>query len=325
MKARIFASATVLTAFSGVLPLQAAVTCTGPAVDSQLLNLVMPNANVMAGVNVMQAKASPFGQYVLTQIAANDTGLQELTTLTGFDPRQDVNQLLVASNASAGTHSGIVSATGVFNVTSIVHFATTHGASTETVGGATILEDPKQTHGIAFLSGSLVVAGEIADVKAAIGRMTNPSILPTSLVTEVNQLSCTEDAWGLTTVPPGSLHPGSTPPQIPGLGNGLQNSLGSVQSASGGVKFGATVNFSGQAQTDTAQNATALAGVIQFLANMAQLNSAQNPQAAAALQALSATANGTTVAVSLSLPEDQFQQLLHPKTNVAKPRGAMRK
>jgi len=315
MKARIFATATVLTVFSGVLP----------AVDSQLLNLVMPDANVMAGVNVAQAKATPFGQYVLTQFATNNPDLQQLATLTGFDPRQDVNELLLASNASAGTHSGLACATGVFNVSSITTFATGHGGLTETYGGVTILEDPKQTHGIAFLSGSLVAAGDIADVKAAIDRLANPSILPAALVAQVKQLSAAEDAWGLTTVPPGSIHPATvTVPQIPGLGNGLQTSLGSVQSVSGGVKFGATVNFTGQAQTDTAQNATALAGVIQFLANMAQLNSAQNPQASAALQSLTAAASGTTVTVTLSLPEDQFQQLLHPKANVAKPHRAMR-
>jgi hypothetical protein len=79
---------------------------------------------------------------------------------------------------------------------------------------------------------------------------------------------------------------------------------------SGGVKFGANVLFSGQAQTDTAQNATSLAGIIQFLANMAQLQSQNNPQAAAALQSVTANAQGTTVTVSMTVPEDQFQQML---------------
>ncbi len=312
MKPRIFATATALTIFSGVLP----------AVSPQLLNLVMPDANAMAWVNVTQAEASPFGQYVLSQIAAN-SDLQQMATLTGFDPRRDVSELLVASNASPGTHTGLALAAGTFSVSTIMTFATGHGAVTETYGGMTILEDPKRTHGVSFLSGSLAVAGDIADVKAAIDRLANPSILPTALSGEITVLSAADDAWALTTVPPASLHPGSTPPQIPGLPNGLQNSLGAVQSLSGGVKFGQTVNFKGQAQTDTAQNATALAGVIQFLANMAQLQAGQNAQAAAALQSLTATASGTTVTVTLSLPEDQFQQLLHPKANVAKPHRAM--
>jgi hypothetical protein len=51
---------------------------------------------------------------------------------------------------------------------------------------------------------------------------------------------------------------------------------------------------------------------------MAQLSDAsKNPQAAQALQSLTATASGKVVNVGLSLPEDQFQQLVHPKTAVA--------
>lgn len=318
MKAQIFATATLLTAFSTALP----------AVDSQLLNLVMPDAKMMAGVNVAQAKASPFGQYVLSQMTTNNSGLQQLSTLTGFDPRRDVNELLLASSAAPGSHGGLAAATGTFDVNSIVAFATSKGAKTETIGGITILEDPNQTHAVAFLSGSLVAAGDIDSVKAAIGRVAQPSILPVALVTQVNQLSAAEDAWALTTVPPASLQPGATAPTIPGLGNGLQNSLGSVQSVFGGVKFGTNVSFTAQAQTDTAQNATALAGVVQFLANMAQLQAAnQNPQAAAALQSLTATASGTTVTVNLSVPEDQFQQLVHPQVKAAHPHrpGAARK
>ena len=68
MTAKILATPALLMVFSGALP----------AVDSQLLNLIMPDAKVLAGVNVATAKASPFGQYVLSQISANDSGLQQL-------------------------------------------------------------------------------------------------------------------------------------------------------------------------------------------------------------------------------------------------------
>ena len=317
MKARIFAIASVLTVFSGVLP----------AVDSQLLNLVMPDAKMIGGVNVASAKASPFGQYVLAQIAANDQDMQKLATLTGFDPRRDVDELLFASNGGNGSHSGLAAATGTFNVASITTFATGNGAATETYGGVTILEDPKQTQGIAFLSGSLVAAGDIADVKNAIDRRSNPSILPAAVATQVKQLSAAEDAWGLTTVPLSYMGMNiANNASIPGLpANGLQSALGNIQSLAGGVKFGATVNFTGQAQADNEKDATALAGMIQFLANMAQLNAAKNPEAASVLQSFTASASGSTVTVSLSVPEDQFQQLLQPKANAARPHRGMKK
>jgi hypothetical protein len=313
MTPKIFAGAALLTVFAGTLP----------AVDSQLLNLVMPDAKVLAGVNVTEAKSSPFGQYLLSQIAAGNAGWRQVEALTGFDPSQDVNELLLVSNGAAGAHAGLATATGTFAVASIVSFATGHGAVPETYSGVTILEGPKQAHGIAFLSGSLVVAGDIADVKAAIDRRANPSILPATLVAQAQQLSAANDAWALTTVPPSSLRPGSAPAQAPGIAGGLQNALGNVQSLAGGVKFGATVNFNAQAQADNAQDATALAGAVQFLVSMVQLNAAQNPQAAA-LQSLTATAQGSTVTIALSLPEDQFQQLLQAKPNMARPHRPMR-
>jgi len=315
MKATFLATPALLVVFSGVMP----------AANSQLLGFVMPDVKVLADVNVTQAKGSPFGQYVLSQMTANDSaGLQQLTSLTGFNPTQDVNEVMLASDAATGSHAGLAVAAGTFNVSSITAFATGHGSTTENYGGVTILEDPKQTHGIAFLSGSLVAAGDIADVKAAIDRSKNPSILPASLVTQVNQLSAANDAWGLTTVPLSSLKQGSG--ALPPSAADLQNALQTVQSISGGVKFGATVTLTIQAQADNAQDATSLAGVVQFLANMAELQAGQqNPQAATALQSLTATAQGNTVTIALSVPEDQFQQLVQLHPNAAHPHRPLKK
>src|SRR5208283_2720675 len=104
MKATLRSSATLVMVFAGTLP----------AADSHLVNLVMPDATVIADVNVAQAKTTPFGQYVLTLIAPHDQQLQAMSVLTGFDPRQDVNELLVATNGGAGSKIGIVLASGTF-------------------------------------------------------------------------------------------------------------------------------------------------------------------------------------------------------------------
>src|SRR4051794_25586704 len=101
MKAQIL-TATLLTAFSGALP----------AADPQLLNLVMPDAKVLAGVNVEQAKGTQFGQYILNQMQTHDTEMQKLVELTGFDPRRDVRELLVASDGAANGKTGLAAAKG---------------------------------------------------------------------------------------------------------------------------------------------------------------------------------------------------------------------
>ena len=95
MKAQIL-TATLFTAFSGALS----------AADPQLLNLVMPDAKVLAGVNVEQAKGTQFGQYVLNQLQTHDADMQQLVALTGFDPRRDVRELLVASDGVPGGKTG---------------------------------------------------------------------------------------------------------------------------------------------------------------------------------------------------------------------------
>jgi hypothetical protein len=241
--------------------------------------------------------------------------MQQLATLTGFDPRKDVNELLVASNGAAKT--GLALATGTFDVAAITAAATAHGGVTETYSGVTILEDPKQTHGIAFPSGAVVVAGDLADVKAAIDRQSAASTLPAALAVQANQLSGANDAWFICNVAPASLHPAAP---AAGTAAGLENAVKSIQSASGGVKFGTVVTAGVTAQADNAQDASTLASLLQLLVNMAQMQSGANPAAATLVSGLTIKATGSTIVLTLSLPEDQFQQLLTPGANGSKHR-----
>jgi hypothetical protein len=313
MKAQTLAAAALAAVFAGNLP----------AADPTLLNLVMPDAKVLAGVNVAQAKTSPFGQYILGQISDAHGGFNVAVAQLGFDPRQDLIEVLSASNGVAP--SGLVMATGTFNVSAITTAAVTGGAAQETYNGVTILEDPKATHGVAFLNGSLVVAGDVAGVKAAISRHGSGTSLPIAVANQVKALSAADDAWFLCTVPPSSL----APQGALNLGvnkSAQQNVVLQIQAVNGGVKFGANVTFTAQAQADNAQDATNLVGMMQLMANMLQLQASQNPQAAALGKALQVSASGSTVNISVSLPESQFQQILQqPKANVKHSTPAVRK
>ena len=55
------------------LILAAAITATLQAADPALLILVMPDATVLAGINVQKAKTTPFGQFLLTQLPSGDS------------------------------------------------------------------------------------------------------------------------------------------------------------------------------------------------------------------------------------------------------------
>ncbi len=311
MKARILTTATLVAVSCGTLP----------AVDQNLLNLVMPDAKVLAGVNVVTAKNSPFGQSILSQFA-NNANFTVATTQIGFDPTKDVIEVLTASNGVKGSPSGLAMATGTFNVSAITTAATAAQAATETYKGATLLEDPEQHGAVCFLTSSLVVAGDVASVKGAIDRQSAPATLPQAILTQVKNLSATEDAWFVSIVPVSSLLGPQAGVVAPGLGANAKTQLNianQIQSANGGVKFGATVTFTGQATADSAQNATNLAGMLQLMANMLQMQSSSNPKAAAIGKALTVSSSGTAVNVSLALPDAQFQELMHPKAAVHHP------
>jgi hypothetical protein len=89
--------------------------------------------------------------------------------------------------------------------------------------------------------------------------------------------------------------------------------LGTVQSGSAGIKFGANVVMTAQAQASTAQDATSIASLIQLLVNLAQMKASDEPQVQALAKALTVSANGATVNIALTLPSAQFQELLQSK------------
>ena len=309
MSARILTAATVAAIFAGVLPAKAA--------DSQLLNLVMPDAVVIAGVNVEQAKATPFGQYILSQVPSQDPHMQELIAQTGFDPTRDVHEFLAASNQVGASNkgSGLILARGTFDSARFATAAGQHGGVTESYKSVTIIEDPKQTHGFAFLNTTIAVAGDIASVKGAIDRQSSPAPLPAALLVQINHWSTTQDAWAISNVPLASL--ANTPPaakSLPGL-NG-QGSFQAIQSAAGGVKYGDQIVITAQAQADTADNAKVMADTLKLLASLVQLQASKEPAAAAVLQSLTITAQGSTLNVSLSVPEDLLQKALKPAASL---------
>ncbi len=312
MNARtVLTTATLAAVLTAALPAKAA--------DPQLLNLVMPDAKVLAGVNVDQAKTSPFGQYVLGLIqSSQNTHLQELTNQTGFDPTRDVHEVLVASTGTPGSHSGLALARGNFDTAKILAVATQHGAATETYGGVTILEDPKGTNGVAFLDSTLFVAGDIASVKAAIDRQHTPAPLPASVIVQVNQWSGSQDAWAVSLIPTASLKMPNGAPNVPGVGAQGNTAFQSIQQAAGGVKFGANVVVTAQATADTAQNAQSMGDALKLLASLAQMQSQNNPNVKTLLSGLTITPQGNLLNVTLTVPEDQIQQVVKPHAHAAR-------
>jgi hypothetical protein len=286
------------------------------AADSSLLSLMMPDAKVIAGVQVDSAKNSPFGRFLLAHFQPSDQGFQDFMTQTGFDPRRDVTEVVMASNWQSNTAASrwLVAAKGAFDLGKITQAVQAHGGTVQNFQGVTILSsknDSDSNSSIAFLDGSSAVIGDVASVQGAIQRRRNNTPADPGLIAKLGSLRTNNDFW-FTTLVSISEFADSMPNE--NLQGAMKGSLmQGITQASGGIKFGPTVNISGEAVTRSERDAQALMDVIRFLMSMIQQNKTQSNTTAQVsdwLDSLDLKSNGTTVTMALAIPEPQLEQFL---------------
>jgi hypothetical protein len=289
------------------------------AADPALLQMVMPDSQVVAGLEVTQAKSSLFGQYVLSHLSVNDTKLQEFTAQTGFDPTKDVSEIVLASNWKANTPANrwLVLADGTFNVAKIAAAAQANGGVATTYQGVNLVTHSASSGtqvatAIAFFGAATALAGDVNSVQAAIDRKQSNAPTDSNVFNKAQQVSANNDFWFVTLVPLSNFSGAIPDANLSGAMQG--NLFAAINQASGGIRFGDTVTISAEAITRSEKDAQALVDVVKFFAGLIQLNKQNNPaagQVATLLDTLQASASGTTTTISLTIPEQQLEQLLN--------------
>ena len=300
------------------------------AADSSLLQMVMPDAQVVAGLQVDQAKSSPFGQYVLSHLSVNDTKLEQFTAETGFDPSHDVSEIVIGSNWKPNTPDNrwIVAAHGTFNIPKISTTAQANGGLISQYQGVTVVtfmasgKNQLET-GIAFLDGATALVGDINSVKAGIDQKKSGALSNASWLAKAQAASAGQDFWFVTLV---SLSNFSSSVADSNAGNAIGNLFAAINQASGGIRFGDTVTITTEAVTRSDKDAQALVDVVKFFASLVQLNSQNNPtagQVATLLNTLQASTSGNITNISLAIPEQALEQLIN-SAHPARARAAAR-
>ena len=283
-------------------------------VDPGLLSLAMPNASVISGIRVESAKSTPFGQYVLSHMQSDDTGLQKFVAATGFDPRRDLSEILVASSGTSESPATLIAGKGIFNPSQILTAARAQGAVTTSYKGFDLITEAgsKSVNTIA-LNANTALIGAADTVKAAIDRIGTQPSLNDAALRKIQETSAANDAWFVSTGPITDFFKNKF--NDPNLGQAMQgNLLQAIQQASGGLKFGQSggVLITGEALTRSPQDASSLADVVRFVAGLIQMNAGndqQAQQAASVLKDLQVTPTGSTTKLSLSLSEAFLEQM----------------
>lgn len=285
----------------------------GLAADQELVNMLPQGARMVAGMNMSQSMNSPFGRYLLSQMKTDDDGLRKFIDLTGFDPRRDLRELVVANYDGSTPAKGqtLVVARGNFDPVRVRAALLKEQGKSEAFNGFDLLSNKEGNSGIAFLNGATAVAGDLPLVKGALAK--SGGHLAADIQARINDMSGRYDAWIFTTTPMSSFT-GKLPDKKADQTFKTGQLLSGIMNANGGIKFGNTVQLEAELFARSEKDAQALHDVFKFVTGMIQLNQ-DNPEAkseglAALVDGMRVSANGSRVVVNMSVPEVEIERML---------------
>lgn len=284
-------------------------------VDQGLLNLVPAGSKALSGVQIDKSKDSPFGQYVLGRmLIGGSSGFDGFIQSTGFDPRRDVQELLFATTADTGRPRIAVLARGYFDAAKIKATALSHGSQIENIQGVNVLWGGEKSHaGVAVLDPTLAVAGDRVLVESIVRNRRQASVLDSPELAEKAQTaSSAGEVWFVSLIP-GSALPGKA--MVRAHGQQLNGAVvQSILQSQGSVHFSEKgIELSFEALTRSERDAQSLADVARFCTSMVQMQSENHAGAkllAGSLDAMQLATHGSTMSVSIVLPEAAAEQLL---------------
>lgn len=297
--------------------------------DPALLNLVMPEARMVAGMDVERARDSFLGRKLMEQLDAKDAEFAKFVAMTGFDPRRDLKEIIVATpDANAKNPPALILVRGVFDTGRINGFLTVAGvAAKENLGGVDFYTKPnsKDDVGFAIIDGTLALAGPREVVRAALNRRAaTASGLTAETYSKVQTLSRANDIWAVTSIPMAEFSnamPGGNQGAPGGMMGG--DAFKAIEQAAMGIRFGAEfLELTAETISKTEKDATSIADVVRFLSTMVQMNR-EKPEVkafAAALDSMKLTTDAKTTTLTISLPMAEMEQMLkmHRKPTTTK-------
>lgn len=297
----------------------------GVTLDRSLLALLPANATSLVGVDVERLKRTPAWRYWEEQsLRPNDTKFDEFTRETGFDPRRDVQELLVAST---GEKQFVAVARGTFNVSTLTRAMKAKNATVENYRGLEVLgEAGKDQNGrFCFLDDRTVLAGTRPELLGAIDRKLGggPSLTSnTALLSRAQAISGPHQVWAV------SSHPGQLVNRnLPRGGNAQASNFARIFSTmsdtslaldlSGGLELRA------QGLCQSGQDAKTLADAVRGLVALGRLSASEKePEVMNVLDGIQVEERNNELAIKVKLDQPGFEKLLEKRGSRRRPERA---
>jgi hypothetical protein len=264
-------------------------------VDPSLAELVPPDATMLAGLRVADIRETPLYQKMLAGKYLER--LDEFARQTGFDPRRDVRELLVASNGK----DSIVAARGTFNVRAF------EGTTQSTYKGYKLYTRNRGV--VALIDNSTAIAGTLESVHAALDRRSSGDRSgPAELLARARQIPPENQVWSVSTGFDNLLTGG-----IPETGNAANAGriLRSLENTTAAADLRAGLNgyINGQCRTDA--DAKNLGDAARGLVGLGRLSVPEKqPELLRLWDGIKVDQQQRTVKITVAIPQDLIEKLI---------------
>jgi hypothetical protein len=273
-----------------VLPLLAASAAWS---ESPLLRYAPPESSFVLGMNVRALLETAAGKAMLAE-ARNSAELSKFTAQTGLDPLKDIDEILVAGEATQKKNNGLVLVRGRFASVQMAQLATQNFTPAMFRGVEIYTRSGDEPVSVAVLNPALLVAGDTARVKALIGR--GPGAGPSAALAAKAAELAPMHIW-FAAVTPASQLAGDLPKNM------NSELMRSIEQVSGGITFTNDIALAVELMARTPKDAESIAGMARMFTGLAVSNNRDAKQAAALLEKLSIRNDGNSVRLNLTLPQ----------------------
>jgi hypothetical protein len=287
----------LLKYLTGLALLLASTTVATGAVDPGLLEMAPPDTRVLIGMQVQTSLSSAFGQYALSRMGGNGAVLLQFAATTGFDPRRDLREVLLASSGRGTLADGVILARGTFQIDKFTALAgLIHAQIADYHGIPLMTPADKGARTLAFLDSSTLAVGGEPALKGVIDRRAQRFLFSGPLADKAQASSTNGDAWFVTVTPLAALLPsakGAWPTMF----------MQAVLESAIGLRFeSAGVTLSAEALTHSTTEAEALSGMLKLIAGMVK------GEQSAILQTARVTADGPVARIALTIAEPDLER-----------------
>lgn len=284
------------------------------AVDPAIVRLFPADAQMIFGIDIDQSRNSPFGRYLLAEMQVDGPEFKSFIDETGLDPRRDlIDAYLATIGNEGGKTRNLIVVRGNFDTSRLTGVLRARGAKSELFSGTEIYAMPHKHSGdsVAFLGGNMALMGDTPSIKDAIARSkTSQTAVSKATLALIDDLDARYDVWMHSLVPAQSLL-NKLPDQR--ANSAMRGDMfRAIQQASGGVKFGANIQFAGTATAKTDKDALALQDVLRFLSSMVHLNREKQgaEEIASLLDNLHVETKANILTMSLSVPQAAVEKMI---------------